>query len=53
MYKRQGLANFKLLQRKGIPSRLIVFPDEGHMIGNGENARLYWSEVKAWLARFL
>ena len=49
----EGLANFKLLQRRKIPSRFIVFPDEGHMIGNGENARLYWREVSAWLARFL
>ncbi len=49
----EGLANFKLLRRLGIPSRFIVFPDEGHMIGNGENARLYWEEVRGWLARFL
>jgi dipeptidyl aminopeptidase/acylaminoacyl peptidase len=49
----EGLANFKILQRRGIPTRFIVFPDEGHMISNGENARLYWGEVKAWLARFL
>jgi len=49
----EGLANFKILQRRKIPSRFIVFPDEGHMIGNGENARLYWNEVRAWLARFL
>ena len=49
----EGLANFKLLQRRKIPSRFIVFPDEGHMFGNGENARLYWEEVRAWLARFL
>ena len=49
----EGLANFKLLQRRKIPSRFIVFPDEGHLFGNGENARLYWEEVRAWLARFL
>jgi dipeptidyl aminopeptidase/acylaminoacyl peptidase len=49
----EGLANFKMLQRRKIPSRFIVFPDEGHMIGNGENARLFWHEVSAWLARFL
>jgi dipeptidyl aminopeptidase/acylaminoacyl peptidase len=49
----EGLANFKLLQRLNIPTRFIVFPDEGHMISNGENARLYWREVSAWLARFL
>ena len=35
----EGLANFKLLQRRQVPSRFVVFPDEGHMIGHGENAR--------------
>jgi dipeptidyl aminopeptidase/acylaminoacyl peptidase len=49
----EGLAHFKILQRRKIPSRFIVFPDEGHMISNGENARLFWQEVSAWLARFL
>jgi dipeptidyl aminopeptidase/acylaminoacyl peptidase len=49
----EGLANFKLLQRLNIPSRFIVFPDEGHMIGYGENARVFWREVSSWLARYL
>ena len=49
----EGLTNFKLLLRRGIPTRFIVFPDEGHMIANGENARLFWQEVSAWLARYL
>ena len=49
----EGLTNFKILQRRGIPTRFIVFPDEGHMISNGENARLFWQEVSTWLARFL
>ena len=49
----EGLANFKMLQRLNIPSRFIVFPDEGHMIGYGENARVFWREVSSWLARFL
>jgi dipeptidyl aminopeptidase/acylaminoacyl peptidase len=49
----EGLANFKMLQRRKIPTRFIVFPDDGHMIGVAENARLFWQEVSAWLARFL
>jgi dipeptidyl aminopeptidase/acylaminoacyl peptidase len=49
----EGLANFKILQRRRIPSRFVVFPEEGHMISIGENARLFWQEVSAWLARFL
>ena len=49
----EGLANFKLLQRLGVPSRFVVFPDEGHMIGYGDNARVFWQEVRSWLARFL
>lgn len=49
----EGLANFKMLQRLQVPSRFVVFPDEGHMISYGENARVFWREVSSWLARFL
>ena len=36
-----------------VPSRLIVFPDENHWIQKGENSRLFYSELAAWLARWL
>lgn len=49
----EGLTNFKILKRRQVPTRFIVFPDEGHFIGRAENTRVFWREVKAWLARFL
>ena len=44
---------FTALQRQGVPSRLIVFPDEGHWIGKPQNQRLWWSEVQGWLSKYL
>ena len=39
--------------RQGIPSRLVVFPDEGHWIGKPQNQRLWWNEVQGWLSKYL
>ncbi len=41
------------LQRMQVPSRLIVFPDENHWIQKGENSRLFYAEIAAWLERWL
>ncbi len=49
----EAVTNFKILQRLGVPSRLVVFPDEGHWILKGENGKLHMDEVQAWLARYL
>ena len=49
----QSLALFYALQRRGIPSRLIVFPDEGHWVLRPQNQRLWWTQVHGWLARWL
>lgn len=49
----ESLMTFKLLQRQGIPARLMVFPDEGHWILKGENNRHHMSEVLAWLKQYL
>jgi dipeptidyl aminopeptidase/acylaminoacyl peptidase len=35
------------------PSKLVVFPDEGHWILKGENSRVHMQEVLAWLQRYL
>jgi dipeptidyl aminopeptidase/acylaminoacyl peptidase len=48
-----SLEYWSALQRMQVPSRLIVFPDENHWIQKGENSRLFYSEVAAWLARWL
>ncbi len=49
----ESMTTFKILQRRKIPSRLVVFPDEGHWILKGENNRLHMQEVLAWLNRYL
>ncbi len=48
-----SLENWTYLQRLQVPSRLIVFPDENHWILKGENSRFWFSEVHAWLAKWL
>jgi dipeptidyl aminopeptidase/acylaminoacyl peptidase len=49
----QGLEMYKLLQRRGVPSRLVIFPDENHWVMNGEDARQHMREVLDWLAKYL
>jgi dipeptidyl aminopeptidase/acylaminoacyl peptidase len=44
---------YKLLQRRGVPSRLIIFPDENHWVMKGEDARQHMREVLDWLAKYL
>ena len=49
----EGLSLFTALQRQGVPSRLIDFPDEGHWIGKPQNQRLWWSESLGWFRKYL
>jgi dipeptidyl aminopeptidase/acylaminoacyl peptidase len=49
----EGISMFTALQRQGVPSRLVVFPDEGHWIGKPQNQRLWWGEVQGWLSKYL
>ncbi|MBV8312782.1 MAG: S9 family peptidase [Planctomycetaceae bacterium] len=49
----QGLGMFTCLQRLGVPSRYVWFPDEGHWIAKPQNRIVWWREVQAWLAKYL
>lgn len=49
----QGYEIYKLLQRREVPSRLVIFPDENHWVLNGENARVHMKEVLDWLKKYL
>lgn len=49
----QSLENWSLLQRRGVPSRLVVFHDANHWVMRPGDARYYWQELHAWLARWL
>ena len=41
------------LQRQKVPSRLLVYHAANHWIMRGPDARNFWGEVHAWLARWL
>jgi dipeptidyl aminopeptidase/acylaminoacyl peptidase len=47
------MTTFKLLQRLKVPTRLVLYPDEGHWILKGENSRHHMSEVLGWLRKYL
>lgn len=49
----EGMAAFNAARLMGVPSRLVVFPDENHWILKPQNA-LYWHrEYFGWLSRWL
>jgi len=45
----QGLATFTALQRQGIESRLVEFPDENHWILKPANSIYWYDTVLDWL----
>jgi dipeptidyl aminopeptidase/acylaminoacyl peptidase len=49
----QGIAAFTALQRRNIPSRLLVFPDENHWVLKPKNSIQWYDEVFGWLGRWL
>jgi len=49
----EDLSMFTSLQRMNVPSRLVIFPDEGHWIGKPQNQKLWWGEVQGWLEKYL
>lgn len=48
----QGMSTFTALQRKGIPSRLVYFPDENHWVLKPQNSKKWHDEVLGWLDRY-
>ncbi|MBU3971051.1 MAG: S9 family peptidase, partial [Alphaproteobacteria bacterium] len=49
----QGLSTFTALQRRGIDSRLVVFPNENHWVLKPANSRQWHTEVFGWLDKYL
>ena len=49
----QSLQLFTTLQLKGVDSKLIVFPDEGHWILKPQNSEFWYSNVINWLDKYL
>jgi dipeptidyl aminopeptidase/acylaminoacyl peptidase len=48
----QGIAAFTALQRRGIPSEFLVFPDENHWVLKPQNSVLWHDTVNAWLTKW-
>jgi dipeptidyl aminopeptidase/acylaminoacyl peptidase len=49
----QGMQLFTTLQRRGVKSRFLYFPDENHFIEKPQNRFLWWKTVHGWLAKYL
>lgn len=47
----EGIAVLQILQAKGIESRLLSFPDEGHLTERPANRLHWWSTVLGWCER--
>jgi len=49
----QDLEFFTALQVQGVPSKLVIFPDEGHWVLKPQNSQLWYATFLDWLARYL
>ena len=47
-----GIELYHALQQKGVPSRLLYFPDENHWVLKPANSLSWYREVRAWLDRY-
>jgi dipeptidyl aminopeptidase/acylaminoacyl peptidase len=49
----QDLEFFSALQRQGVPSKLVIFPDEGHWVLKPQNSQFWYATFLDWLAKYL
>jgi len=49
----QSLEFFSALQRQSVPSKLVVFPDEGHWVLKPQNAKFWYKTFLDWLAAYV
>jgi|DewCreStandDraft_5_1066085.scaffolds.fasta_scaffold00144_84 dipeptidyl aminopeptidase/acylaminoacyl peptidase len=49
----EGLQMFTALQRRNVPSKLLLFPDEGHWILKPQNSELWYRTVIEWFDTYL
>ena len=49
----QSLEFFTALQRQGVPSKLLLFPDEGHWVLKPQNSQLWYKTFLDWLAEYV
>jgi dipeptidyl aminopeptidase/acylaminoacyl peptidase len=49
----EGISTFTALQRRGIPSQLLYFQDEGHWVLKPRDSILWHETILSWLERWL
>lgn len=49
----EGIATFTALQRRGIPSQFLYFPDENHWVQKPKNSIVWHHTVLGWLEKWL
>ena len=49
----EGLQLFTTLQRMGVPSKLLYFPEEGHWILKPQNSQLWYKTVNDWVDQWI
>ena len=48
----EGLATFQALQRQGVPSKFLLFPEENHWCLNLEHSLVWHQEVFKWIEQW-
>lgn len=49
----QAIGTFNALQRRGIPSKFLYFPDENHWVLSPHNSILWYRTVLEWLDQWV
>ena len=49
----EGLQLFTAVQRQGVPSKLLIFPDEGHWVLKPQNSQLWHHTLLDWIDKYL
>jgi dipeptidyl aminopeptidase/acylaminoacyl peptidase len=49
----QGIGAFTALQRQGVPSEFLTFPDENHWVLKPQNSLQWHDTIQAWLGRWI
>ena len=49
----EGFQLFTTLQRLGVPSKMLYFPDEGHWVLKPQNSELWYKTVNDWVDRWV
>ncbi|PID62539.1 MAG: dipeptidyl aminopeptidase [Ignavibacteriae bacterium] len=49
----QAMELFTTLQKMGVESKMLYFPDETHFVVKPQNARLWWNTIYNWLGQHI